>query len=61
MSKPEFEAQIELEDYNRITVSDHDDGLHFSLWKIGAYAAASVPREKVIELRDALNRFLSQE
>lgn len=60
MSK-EFEAQIELEDYNRITVSDHEDGLYFSLWKLGAYAAASVPRKQVVELRDALNKFLSQE
>jgi hypothetical protein len=61
MSKPEFEAQIELGDLNRITVSDYEDDLYFSLWKIGAYASARVPREKVIELRDALNRFLSQE
>jgi hypothetical protein len=60
MSKLEFEAQIELEDLNRITVSDHFDGLYFSLWKLGAYAAAPLPREKVIELRDALNKFLGE-
>ena len=60
MSKKEFEAQIELEDLNRITLSDYEDDLYFSLWKIGAYASARVPREKVIELRDALNKFLGE-
>ena len=61
MSKKEFEAQIELQDLNRITVSDYEDDLLFSLWKIGAYASARAPRDKVIELRDALNTFLSLE
>lgn len=61
MSKQEFEAQIELENFSRITISDYEDGLYFSLWKLGAYAASPVSREQVIELRDALNVFLGEE
>jgi hypothetical protein len=61
MSKQEFEARISLENYEHISVSDHEEGLYLSVWKLGAYAAVPIPREKVIELRDALNKFLSQE
>ncbi len=61
MKEPEFKAQIELENLNRITISDYEDGLYFSLWKLGAYAASPVPRKQVIELRNALNEFLGEE
>ena len=59
MSK-EFEARVELENYDRIAISDYEDGLWLSVWKTGAYAAVPVSREKVIELRDALNKFLGE-
>ena len=61
MSKLEFQAQIELGNDNRIMVSDYGDGLYFALWKLGAYAASPMPREQVIELRNALNAFLGEE
>ena len=60
MSKQEFEARIELENYERITVSEHEDGLWLSVWKIGSHCSANLTREQVAELRDALNKFLGE-
>ena len=61
MSKKEFDTCIDLEAVDRLTLSEHDNGLWLSVWKLGAHAAVAVNRDKVIELRDALNTFLSLE
>ena len=61
MSKKEFDTCIDLEAVDRLTLSEHDHGLWLSVWKLGAHVAVAINRDKVIELRDALNTFLSLE
>ena len=61
MSKQEFETRIELDQLDRLSLSEHENGLWLSVWKVGAYVSAPISRDKVIELRDALNTFLSLE
>ena len=60
MSKQEFETRIELDQLDRLSLSEHEDGLWLSVWKVGAYVSAPISRDKVIELRDALNKFLGE-
>ena len=62
MSKQEFEARIELPNHERMSLSEFEDGdLWVSIFKVGCYASTNVNKNKVIELRDALNTFLSLE
>ena len=61
MSKKEFDTCIDLEGVDRLTLSEHDHGLWLSVWKLCAHAAVAINRDKVIELRDAINTFLSLE
>jgi hypothetical protein len=60
MSKQEFETRIELDQLDRLSLSEHEDGLWLSVWKVGAYVSTPMSRDKVIELRDALNQFLGE-
>ena len=59
MSK--FDVTIKTEEYESIKLSDYEDNLWLSVWKIGSHCSANLTREQVIELRDALNTFLSLE
>ena len=59
MSK--FDVTVKTEESESIKLSDIDDNLWLSVWKLGAHAAVAINRDKVIELRDALNTFLSLE
>ena len=62
MSKQEFEARIELPNHESMSLSEFEDGdLWISIFKVGCYASANINKNKVIELRDALNTFLSLE
>jgi hypothetical protein len=57
MSK--FDITIKTEDYESIKLSDYDDNLWLSVWKIGSHCSANLTRDKVIELRNGLNQFLA--
>jgi|GEM_PF-6175407 len=57
MSK--FDVTIKTEDYESIKLSDYEDNLWLSVWKIGSHCSANLTRDQVIELRDALNRFIA--
>ena len=62
MSKQEFEARIELLNHESINLSEFEGGdLWISIFKVGCYASTNINKNKVIELRDQLNAFLSQE
>lgn len=57
MSK--FDITVQTEDYESIKLSDYDDNLWLSVWKIGSHCSVNLTRDQVIELRDALNQFLA--
>lgn len=57
MSK--FDITVQTEDYESIKLSDYDENLWLSVWKIGSHCSANLTRDQVIELRDALNQFLT--
>jgi len=57
MSK--FDITVQTEDYESIKLSDYDDNLWLSVWKIGSHCSVNLTREQVIELRNALNQFLA--
>jgi hypothetical protein len=57
MSK--FDITVQTEDYESIKLSDYDDNLWLSVWKIGSHCSANLTRDQVIELRNALNQFLA--
>jgi hypothetical protein len=59
--KEEFEARIELEGYERLLLRDDGEEMWISIYKIGSYAGVPVSRDKVVQLRDALNIYLGQE
>jgi hypothetical protein len=59
--KEEFQARIELEGYERLLLRDDGEELWISIYKIGSYAGAPMSRDKVVQLRDALNIYLDQE
>lgn len=62
MSKQEFEVRIELPSHESINLSEFEEGdLWVSIFKVGCYASTNVKKNKVIELRDALNVFLGEE
>ena len=62
MSKQEFEVRIELPSHESINLSEFEDGdLWISIFKVGCYASANINKNKVIELRDALNQFLGEQ
>jgi hypothetical protein len=58
MSK--FDVTIQTEDYEKINLSDFDDNLWLSLWKVGSHCSTNLTREQVVELRNALNQFLGE-
>lgn len=58
MSK--FDITVQTEEYESIKLSDFDDNLWLSVWKIGSHCSANLTREKVVELRNALNQFLGE-
>jgi hypothetical protein len=57
MSK--FDITVQTEDYESIKLSDYDNNLWLSVWKIGSHCSANLTRDQVIELRNALNQFLA--
>jgi hypothetical protein len=57
MSK--FDITVQTEDYESIKLSDYDDNLWLSVWKIGSHCSANLTRDQVIELRNALNQFIA--
>jgi hypothetical protein len=57
MSK--FDITVQTQDYESIKLSDYDDNLWLSVWKIGSHCSENLTRDQVIELRDALNQFLA--
>lgn len=59
--KEEFEARIELEGYERLLLREDGEELWVSIYKIGSYAGVPMSRDKVVQLRDALNTYLGQE
>ena len=58
MSK--FDVTVRTDDYEKINLSDFEDNLWVSLWKVGSHCSTQLNREQVIELRNALNRFLGE-
>jgi hypothetical protein len=58
MSK--FDITIKTEDYEKINLSDFDDNLWLSLWKVGSHCSTNLTRDQVVELRNALNQFLGE-
>ena len=58
MSK--FDVTVRTDDYEKINLSDFEDNLWVSLWKVGSHCSTQLTREQVIELRDALNQFLGE-
>ena len=61
MSKQEFEVRIELPSHESINLSEFEGGdLWVSIFKVGCYASTNLNKNKVIELRDALNKFLGE-
>lgn len=57
MSK--FDITVQTEDYESIKLSDYENNLWLSVWKIGSHCSANLTRDQVIELRDALNQFIA--
>ncbi len=57
MSK--FDITVQTEDYESIKLSDYDNNLWLSVWKIGSHCSANLTRDQVIELRNALNQFIA--
>lgn len=58
MSK--FDITIKTEDYEKINLSDFDDNLWLSLWKVNSHCSTNLTRDQVVELRNALNQFLGE-
>jgi len=59
--KEEFRACIELENYDRLLLRDEGEEMWVSIYKLGSYAGVPMSRDKVVQLRDALNTYLGQE
>lgn len=57
----EWNAAIELGDYERLTLSDHETGLWLALWKTGAHCSSPITREQAIAIRDHLDQWLVME
>ena len=58
MSK--FDVTVRTDDYEKINLSDFEDNLWVSLWKAGSHCSTQLTREQVVELRNALNKFLGE-
>lgn len=58
MSK--FDITIKTEDYEKINLSDYEDKLWLSLWKVGSHCSTSLTRDQVVELRNALDQFIGE-
>ena len=56
----EFEATVRTQEYKKISLSNFEDNLWMSLWGGRAYCSTQLTREQVVELRDALNKFLGE-
>ena len=57
----EWNSSIELGQYGRITLSDHESGLWLTLWKTQAHCSSPITREQTIALRDCLDQWLVME
>ena len=57
----EWNAAIELGNYERLTLSDHETGLWLTLWKTQAHCSSPINREQAITLRDCLDQWLVME
>jgi hypothetical protein len=57
----EFEAIIRTQEYDKVNLSNLEDDLWLSVWGGRAHCSTQLSRDKVIELRDALNRFLGEQ
>jgi hypothetical protein len=57
----EWNSSIELGQYGRITLSDHENDLWLTLWKTQAHCSSPITREQAIALRDCLDQWLVKE
>jgi hypothetical protein len=57
----EWNAAIELGNYERLTLSDHETGLWLALWKLGAHCSSPITREQAIAIRENLDEWLSKD
>jgi hypothetical protein len=57
----EWKAVIELNNSERLMLSDHETGLWFALWKTGAHCSSPITREQAIAIRENLDEWLSRD
>lgn len=56
----EWKAVIELNNSERLMLSDHETGLWLALWKTGAHCSSPITREQAIAIRENLDEWLSR-
>jgi hypothetical protein len=56
----EFEATVKTQEYEKINISNFEENLWLSVWGGRAHCSTQLTREQVIELRDALNKYLEE-
>ena len=53
-----MEHSIKAENYDRVSLSEHEGGLWLSIWKIGAYASVHLNQQQLQELHKAIGEYM---
>ena len=53
-----MEHSIKAENYDRVSLSEHDGGLWMTIWKVGAHASVHLNQEQLRELHKAIGEYM---
>jgi len=53
-----MEHNIKAENYDRVSLSEHDGGLWMTIWKVGAHASVHLNQQQLQELHQAIGEYM---
>ena len=55
-----MQHDVTAENYDRISLSEHEGGLWMSIWKVGAHCSAHLNQEQLREFHKAVGEYLKE-
>jgi len=55
-----MEHSIKTENYDRVSLSEHEGGLWLSIWHIRAHSSVHLNQEQIKELHEAIGEYIKE-
>lgn len=55
-----MEHSIKAENYDRVSLSEHDGGLWMTIWKVGAHSSVHLNQEQLRELHQVIGEYIKE-